>query len=77
MKDLYAVLGVPPEASQEEIRDAYYSRLLFEGIDAGEDNARAREVREAYEVLSDPERRHSYDVSNGVWQSTATAAAPR
>jgi len=65
VKNLYAVLGVEPEASPDEIRDAYYGRLRFEELDTEEDRSRAREVREAYEVLSDPERRRDYDLSNG------------
>ncbi len=67
MSDLYAVLGVSSDASPDEIRDAYYGRLRFQELDTAEDQARAREVREAYEVLSDPERRRVYDESNGIW----------
>jgi signal peptidase I len=67
MNDLYAVLGLSPSASPDEIRDAYYRRLSFDGIDTEADALRARELREAYEVLSDPERRRSYDASRGIW----------
>jgi signal peptidase I len=72
VRDLYAVLGVTPDASADEIRNAYYSRLRFDGLDTDADNALAREVREAYEVLSDPERRRSYDVSAGVWSGAVS-----
>ena len=76
MNDLYAVLGVRSDASQDEIRDAYFSRLRFQELDTEEDHARARDVREAYEVLSDPERRRSYDASNGIWQPAPPAREP-
>jgi molecular chaperone DnaJ len=64
-KDYYAVLGVPRDASQEDVKRAF-RRLAREthpdanpGDPAAE--ARFREVAEAYEVLSDPERRRRYD----------------
>jgi signal peptidase I len=66
MSDLYAVLGVSPDASPDEIRDAYYGRLRFEELDTDEDRIRAQRVRGAYEVLSDPARRRDYDLSNGI-----------
>jgi signal peptidase I len=69
VNDLYAVLGVAPEASEEEIRSAYYSRLRFDDVETQEGVARMRELREAYEVLSDPDRRRSYDVSRGGWEA--------
>jgi signal peptidase I len=63
--DLYSVLGVTPDASPDEIRDAYYRRLRFDDLGTDSGNARSRELREAYEVLSDPDRRRSYDASRG------------
>jgi len=63
--DFYEALGVPRDASQEEIKRAF-RRLAREthpdanpGDPAAE--ARFREIAEAYEVLSDPRRRASYD----------------
>jgi signal peptidase I len=70
VSNLYEVLGVAPDASQEDIHDAYYRRLRYDGLDADPDLPRAQELRQAYEVLSDPERRRSYDVSNGIWASS-------
>ena len=57
MTDLYAMLGVAPGASEDEIRSAYHRRLRFDAVETPEGNQRMRELREAYEVLSDPERR--------------------
>ena len=76
MTDLYAALGLTPDASAEDIREAYYRRLRFTELDTEEEVARAQELRQAYEVLSDPERRHSYDVSNGFWHPSPVEPHP-
>jgi molecular chaperone DnaJ len=70
-RDLYEVLGVTPDASEDDIRRAY--RLLarehhpdVNGDPAAE--ARFKEIAGAYEILSDPEKRARYDTfgsSNG------------
>jgi signal peptidase I len=73
VSDLYAVLGVPPEASEDEIRSAYHRQLRFDDVETPEGTARMRELREAYEVLSDPERRRSYDAGRYGWGSSPTA----
>jgi signal peptidase I len=72
MSDLYAVLGVPPEASDEEIRSAYHRQLRFDDVETPEGTARMRELREAYDVLSDPERRRSYDAGRYAWGTSPT-----
>jgi signal peptidase I len=69
VRDLYDVLGLTASASEDEIRDAYYRRLRFEDVETEDGTARMRELREAYEVLSDPDRRRSYDVSRSGWAS--------
>jgi signal peptidase I len=71
VSDLYAVLGLSPDASQDDIRDAYYSHLRSDGLSTETDFARVQELRQAYEVLSDPDRRRSYDVSTGIWQPSS------
>ena len=64
-KDYYSLLGVKRDASDEEVRSAY-RRLarqhhpdVSESDDAGK---RFKEITEAYEVLSDPQRRQRYDM---------------
>jgi signal peptidase I len=71
VSDLYAVLGVAPGATEAEIRSAYHRQLRFDDVETPEGNARMRELREAYEVLSDPERRRSYDLARDGWDTTA------
>ncbi len=69
-KDYYAVLGVSRDASQEEIKRAFRRLARDTHPDANPDDpsaeARFREVAEAYEVLSDPERRRAYDRGESV-----------
>jgi signal peptidase I len=71
VNDLYSVLGVLPDASTDEIRDAYYRGLHLDDTGTGTGNARSKELREAYEVLSDPALRRSYDASQGNWRAEA------
>jgi signal peptidase I len=71
VSDLYSLLGVTPDSSEDEIRAAYYRRLQFDQPVTDAEAAHARELREAYEILSDPERRQSYDASLGAPASGA------
>lgn len=64
MQDHYEKLGVPPSAPPEAIKLAYRKKAAFYHPDknSADDAAlRFREVQDAYEVLSDPERKKSYD----------------
>ena len=63
--DHYAVLGVERGASADEIRSAYrkLARQYHPDVSAAADAAaRFKEVTQAYEILSDPERRQRYDM---------------
>ena len=63
--DLYRLLGVPQEASREEIAQAWRRRARDEHPDARPADANApgrfRALAEAYHVLGDPARRAAYD----------------
>lgn len=64
-KDYYEILGVARDASTEEIKRAFRRLARETHPDAKpgdrEAEARFREIAEAYEVLSNPERRRAYD----------------
>lgn len=64
-RDLYEVLGVSRQASAEEIKKAYrqLARKYHPDVNREDPNAseKFKEVSEAYEILSDPQKRAAYD----------------
>lgn len=64
-KDYYAILGLPRNASANDVRGAYRLLAKRHHPDAGGDPERFRDVQEAYETLENPERRRGYDLSLG------------
>ncbi len=71
-KDYYAILGVPRSADEKEIKSAYrkLARKYHPDVNPNDKSAEAKfkEVSEAYEVLSDPEKRKAYDQFGANWE---------
>lgn len=61
MEDYYKILGVPRGANQAEIKKAYRSLAHKYHPDKGGDEKKFKEVNEAYQVLSDNDKRAQYD----------------
>jgi hypothetical protein len=59
--DLYRIIGVPPLASVDVIRQRYLDVAKQSHPDIGGDGVRFRQVKESYEILRDGERRAEYE----------------
>ncbi len=71
-KDYYKSLGVPKGASKDDIRKAFrkLARKYHPDVSRNDPSAedKFKEINEAYEVLSDPEKRQKYDTLGSNWQ---------
>jgi curved DNA-binding protein len=71
-KDYYKILSVDKSASEKEIKKAFRRLARQYHPDVNPDNPgaeeRFKEINEAYEVLSDPEKRSKYDELGADWQ---------
>ena len=71
-KDYYAMLGISKTATSEEIKQAFrkLARKFHPDVNPNNKQAEAKfkEVNEAYEVLSDPDKRKKYDQFGQYWK---------
>jgi DnaJ-class molecular chaperone len=79
-KDYYATLGVAKTATEKEIKQAFrkLARKFHPDVNPGDKAAEARfkEINEANEVLSDPEKRRKYDELGANWRQYEAAGGP-
>jgi curved DNA-binding protein len=84
-KNYYQIMGVKEDASTDEIKKAFKKLARKHHPDAGGDEARFKEISEAYEVISDKDKRAEYDTlrkygafgarggaRGGGWRNVAT-----
>jgi len=80
-RDYYATLGVKREATPAEIKRAFrkLARQHHPDVKPGDKAAEARfkEINEANEVLSDPDKRAKYDMLGANWEALSHAGAGR
>lgn len=75
MKDYYQILGLDRNASQEDIKKAYYKLAHEYHPDKGGDKEKMKEINEAYQVLSDKEKKSQYDRFGNVFDGAGQQGA--
>jgi molecular chaperone DnaJ len=75
-RNYYEVLGIPKSASADEIKKAFRRLARKHHPDAGGAEEKFKEINEAYEVLSDPEKRSQYDQYGAYYAGGAPPPGP-
>ncbi len=71
-KDYYNILGVSKSANADEIKRAFRKKAHEHHPDKGNgDAAKFKEVNEAYQVLSDEQKRRAYDTYGSNWETVS------
>ena len=68
-KDYYNILGVKKEASADEIKAAFRKKAHEHHPDKGGDEAKFKEINEAYQVLGNQSKRQQYDQFGSAFQN--------
>ncbi len=71
MKDYYQILGLSRDASHEEVKKAYYKLAHKYHPDKGGDEKKFKEISEAYQTLSNKDKRAQYDQFGRVFEEGA------
>mgnify|MGYP001578254364 CR=1 FL=1 len=73
-KNYYEILGLGNSASQDEIKKAFHKLAhKYHPDKKGGDEAKFKEINEAYQVLSDERKRRAYDTHGAGWNSGGEA----
>lgn len=72
-KDYYQILGISRTASQDDIKKAYRRLAHQHHPDKGGDEKKFKEVNEAYQILSDQQKRSQYDQFGRVFEGGGSA----
>lgn len=78
-RDYYETLGVPRDASQDDVQKAYrkLARKYHPDVNKAEGaETRFKEINEAYEVLKDPAKRAKYDQFGSAWKQAQASGSP-
>ena len=78
-KDYYKILGIDKKATEAEVKSAFrkLARKYHPDVNKAPDAAdKFKDINEAYEVLSDKEKRQRYDMLGSSWQDGASFTPP-
>lgn len=72
--DYYSILGLKENASQDDIKKAYKKLAMKNHPDRGGDTKKFQEISQAYDTLSDPQKRQQYDAQKNGFNPFGGAA---